>query len=658
MEHFLSSPLLYNLALTLIHFLWQGGLIALILKCLLLMTPYERPQLRYTWSTLAMIACLAIPIITYNNIYQPNYQHLSSAIADIAAINSTQAAVAHENIAWYQDFFITLPYVSIIWLTTVSMLASKILIELYNVNQLPKKHTIEPSQALLARFERLSQQVGLSKAPQLLISLQTDIPMAIGWLKPVILIPTSMLTGLTPSQLDMLILHELAQVRRHDYFVNFIQTLVETSLFFHPSVRWISKQMRNEREYCSDDIAVKISGNPIAYAHTLADTASICTKHRHGAIPDMAMAASGGDLKQRVVRLVNQHHCSVEDDSGKFLASVLIVISILAVAIKPLLNSDVLDLTTGRISLFQSNKEYLPTQPAKVVDLSATSIANLLLNKDQEQAQLNNEPASRLITTAKSNVQEQSNKKRDVQIAKSIAPQTALLTTKTTEQDAKELAEHKPKQTSILTEKDVANNTAVETLISDVQSKEESAAEKLAEAPIVKSQTELAFEKTDSSHQKAVMTNPYANQIANLMNEPVYTEFDNKLTNPSDILENKIAASVVKKKKPLFTINHEPKPAVVPPKPTKKSAVMLKSVDPRYPSTAKRKGIELEVFVNFTIDNEGFVKNIEFEQKNKVSYFRSSIKTALQKWRFLPAQYDGKPVESKMSKIFSFSLLK
>ena len=209
--------------------------------------------------------------------------------------------------------------------------------------------------------------------------------MAIGWLKPVVLIPFSMVSGLTPQQLDMLLLHELAHIRRHDYLVNFLQTLVETLLFFHPTVRWVSKQMRNEREYCSDDIAVQHGSSAIAYAHTLADTASLCQKHRHHAIPSMAMAASGGDLKQRVVRLLeNQPHCSQTTDSGKWLASFTILLAIIFGFSQNSLTLPIIDLQSGSISLSHSpielNKSSVAYAPLAIESLNTNaSLANQLI---------------------------------------------------------------------------------------------------------------------------------------------------------------------------------------------------------------------------------------------------------------------------------------
>ena len=96
--------------------------------------------------------------------------------------------------------------------------------------------------------------------------------------------------------------------------------------------------------------------------------------------------------------------------------------------------------------------------------------------------------------------------------------------------------------------------------------------------------------------------------------------------------------------------------SIVPISPVWQSAEQVKSVVPIYPSIAKRKGIEIEVKVNFTIDVDGQIKDIQFAQHKKVNYFKSSIRTAIKKWRFLPAKVDEKPVESQMAKVFSFSL--
>ena len=105
-------------------------------------------------------------------------------------------------------------------------------------------------------------------------SALVDVPVVIGWLRPVILLPVAALAGLTPAQVEAILAHELAHIRRHDSCVNVLQTIAETLLFYHPAVWWVSHRIRAEREHCCDDIAVAVCGDPVAYAQALAELES------------------------------------------------------------------------------------------------------------------------------------------------------------------------------------------------------------------------------------------------------------------------------------------------------------------------------------------------------------------------------------------------
>ena len=139
-----------------------------------------------------------------------------------------------------------LPAISIFWLSVVTLLSVKLLIELYNVNKLPVQGTMPVNTALQIRFEGLVNKIGLTKKVTLLLSSKTDVPMAIGWIRPIVLLPASMITSLTPAQLDMLLLHELAHIRRHDYLVNLLQSFVEIiSILFNSVVSKITSATGN-----------------------------------------------------------------------------------------------------------------------------------------------------------------------------------------------------------------------------------------------------------------------------------------------------------------------------------------------------------------------------------------------------------------------------
>ena len=648
-ESLINNPLLAALAITLIHFLWQGVLVAAVLKALLSLISYQKSQLRYALSTLAMLANLILPAVTFFLVYDIDYRQVTHLVYALPLLDQSLYLEQIQTNVWYIEWLEYLPLLTIVWLSFVIVLALKLIIELYNVNRLPLQGCSAADATLQKRFDSLMTQVGLSRHIPLLLSSKTDVPMAIGWLKPVVLIPFSMISGLTPQQLDMLLLHELAHIRRHDYLVNFLQTLVEITLFFHPGVRWVSKQMRNEREYCSDDIAVQHCGSPLAYAHTLADTASLCVKHRHNTIPNMAMAASGGDLKQRVVRLLDhQQHCTKTNDSGKWLASISILLTVIFLFSKYSLTLPIIDLQSGSISLYNSaatvNKNWsLETAMIIEQDNNNSSLASRLLaidnstSADSSSIPSQNRKAQKLNSTLQPITKDPLKSQGVVSEYTTNPYYNELPFVDMNVSDRKNITQHQAELSGAL----VTNQPQTKTR--------------------TKSMSDLAFERTDSK-QNIDKNNAYSKQISTLLNEPITPSDDvitalNK-TQASNYYQAsnplKLAANINRfNQEKLSNNTSENKGFQL----NMVAAKLLNSADPKYPISAKRKGIELEVMVEFDIDRNGLVKNIEFESKSKVNYFRSAIRNAMEKWRFLPAKENGRAVESKMSKIFSFSLL-
>src|SRR5205807_2283082 len=155
--------------------------------------------------------------------------------------------------------------------------------------------------ACTAALQRLAALLRVTRPVRVAASVLVQVPAVIGWLRPVILLPASALTGLTPLQLDALLAHELAHVRRYDYLVNLIQSVIETLLFYHPAVWWVSQQVRDEREHCCDDLAVAVCGDPHFYARAL-----LGMERLRVTPPGFVLAAAGrgGSLMGRIRRLV------------------------------------------------------------------------------------------------------------------------------------------------------------------------------------------------------------------------------------------------------------------------------------------------------------------------------------------------------------------
>ncbi len=149
---------------------------------------------------------------------------------------------------------------------------------------------------------RIAERLRIRQAIEVTQSTLVDVPTVIGWLKPLVLLPASAISGLTNEQLEAVIAHELAHVRRHDYLVNLIQLLIETVFFYHPAAWWVSHVMRVEREACCDDIAVHMTGDRAGYAKMLL---WLEESRNPSALATLGMSARGGSLLERIRRIVS-----------------------------------------------------------------------------------------------------------------------------------------------------------------------------------------------------------------------------------------------------------------------------------------------------------------------------------------------------------------
>ena len=653
----LENPFLYSLAITLIHFIWQGCLVALVLKLIFTFISPKKPQLRYAASAIAMLISLALPLITFFIVYQADFEKLTSNNETIIGLVNNIAQSKESDFS--VNIIEYLPFLSLAWLVSISYLAIKLIFDVYYVKQLTQTNAVPAKQALQQRFTELANKMCLWRMPQLLISAKAEIPMAVGWLKPVVLLPINMISGLTNAQLEMLLLHELAHIKRHDYLINFLQTLIEILLFFHPAIRWVSTQTRNEREFCSDDIAVAQCCKPIAYARTLTETAALCQKHQHS-IPQMALAASGGDLKQRVIRLVDSH-CTSSNDFGKWLAGIFVILSVIGLSTRSMLNLPTLEDKLAYLPFYSNatTPKYEASTLADPINLSQTPIAQHLLNNTKQltnsldgietrlkqqgitkqlQPQQVTAPkaVATILVTAKNQkthsanillAEEKLNQKRrnNKEVSQSLtkANNTVSLLTKqkskiTLENQTNEI--NKVNGQHLLLASSTKNTDSIEQLNEKVFNKNFAPNKTLNKSVLSTKTLHLGKHRdVDVLEQFNIPTNPYAAQLAELA-QPYN---DKKIINKDS--ENK-------------------------------AAQLISSFAPKYPQIAKRKKIELELLVHFIVDTNGYVKNIRFEQQNKASYFRRSIRAAMRKWRFKPAEVKGKKVPSKMSKIFSFNL--
>jgi beta-lactamase regulating signal transducer with metallopeptidase domain len=191
------------------------------------------------------------------------------------------------------------PWACLLWLVGVACLSSSMAAGVVHLNRLKKTGTEPTDNPLDRMLECLAQRMGVSRAVRLLVSESIEVPSVFGWLRPVVLLPATALTGFTPAQLEALLAHELAHLRRYDYVANWIQNVIETLLFYHPAVWWISRRVRVEREYCCDEMAVATCGDPLLYARALTAMETLRRPR-----PRMALSARGGFLLGRIRRVL------------------------------------------------------------------------------------------------------------------------------------------------------------------------------------------------------------------------------------------------------------------------------------------------------------------------------------------------------------------
>ncbi len=296
----------------LVHFVWQGGLVALLLSGILRLL-HDRPaDLRYRWACWALLLAVALPIGTTVVRLRTADPSVVTATAGAARVDerpgslTTSATIEQDGAAPLAGSVPTslsahpvrTTWICAVWLGGVLLLSALHLGGWFRVQRL-RWHLARPvGPEWQAMADRLAARLGLKRAVRLLGSAAVEIPTAFGWLRPVVLVPVSTLAGLPPQQIECLLAHELAHIWRRDYLVNLLQVVAETLLFYHPAVWWISQRIRDEREHACDDIAVELTGNRLAYARTLVDLEELRL-----ASPRLALGADGGSLVRRIRRI-------------------------------------------------------------------------------------------------------------------------------------------------------------------------------------------------------------------------------------------------------------------------------------------------------------------------------------------------------------------
>jgi len=350
----LNGDACVRLTLTLVHFLWQGTAVALLAGLAMLALRRASPRLRYGVLVAALALMTACVPVTFAVLDVPGVsappERVSGMEPGLPAevegpptletlsppLPTTDVAVGPVGIAsepalpaaaddkpeipvaatveaadqpadrWQR----VAPYVAAVYLVGVLAMLGRLALGLGGGRRLRRRSQPVQESQLLAALARQVKALGLSFTPAVACCRQAVVPTVVGVLRPTILLPLSLASGLSPEQVEALLSHELAHIRRCDHLVNLVQRVIEALLFFHPAVWFISRGIRAEREHCCDDLVVAAGGEAAAYADSLVRVAELSRPavRKRRALAGATLHATGraSALGRRILRLLGE----------------------------------------------------------------------------------------------------------------------------------------------------------------------------------------------------------------------------------------------------------------------------------------------------------------------------------------------------------------
>ncbi|HSD18082.1 MAG TPA: M56 family metallopeptidase [Thermomonas sp.] len=306
----LAALLIPALGTALLHFLWQGALLGLLAVLALTLLRNAQPQARYAVACAALSVSLLMPALTLAWLLATP-AGTAPATLPFAIADAASGTGASHGVQAMQPTT-SLPWIVMLWASGVATLLLRMAGGLWWVRRLQRQAWPEDGGHWQARADVLARKLGLAHGVRVRL-FDGDAPLAIGWWRPMVLLPVALLARMPAGLLEALLAHELAHIRRHDYLVNLLQAVVEALLFYHPVVWWLSRRIRHERELIADDLAAEALGDRRSLALALSELDRMLGATAAGSIPRFAHAAHGGQLMSRIQHLLRprQHPLAI-----------------------------------------------------------------------------------------------------------------------------------------------------------------------------------------------------------------------------------------------------------------------------------------------------------------------------------------------------------
>jgi len=335
---FFPDNVIHALGWTIFHSIWQGLIIGFILFLIFRYRRNISSQTKYLMGVFALAAIFLSSLFTFFAAYHPVSLQADMTIFSPAGISNLSSIseggdelsiINPISSGWQQSLIRTFDIVSIIWILGVILIALRLAGGMLVINGMRRQGVSPLPEAWERRMKMLALKTGLHRSITCLQSQKVMVPTVIGILRPVILIPSMIISGFPADQLETIIVHELAHIRRHDFLINVMQSIMEALFFYHPVVWIISENVRQEREICCDDDTVKVCGKVTLYARALACLSAYQIK---AAIPSVAITGNKKSIIHRVERILNNKKMKT-NKTERLIAGLVLVTSVLVITL-------------------------------------------------------------------------------------------------------------------------------------------------------------------------------------------------------------------------------------------------------------------------------------------------------------------------------------
>ncbi len=367
----ISDLFINGVGITLVNSLWQGLVVVLVLRILLLIVPRNNVQLKYWLSVTALTAMVFWTGYTLNQQLGTLMDKYSVSAEGVIGISQETSVIQLHDLSsiplvksllnqMMERLQPYMPSLVVAWFLGVIFFLIRLQGSMIYLRRLKNLGTHPAPLFWQRKVEELTLKLGISTTVKIVESKLAEIPMVIGHLKPVVLLPIGMISGLPTSEIEAILAHELAHIKRIDYLINIAQTVVESLLFFNPAVWWISQIIRKQREHCCDDMAVKCCENQLVYANALGNLGAWSLK-----TPAMGMGLfkNKNELLMRIKRLVYPQ-VGVRTIKEKLVPGTVLILTVICLS-------------------WYSHRAQAQWMPVPLPDVSYASLTKIVLQPDQ-----------------------------------------------------------------------------------------------------------------------------------------------------------------------------------------------------------------------------------------------------------------------------------